>query len=281
VIGCELAAVFAELGSQVTVIELLDQLLPGEGKRVGQALQRAFKKQGIAAHVKTPVESATVGSSGVTLRLAGGATVESDLVLQSVGRRPVARGMGLEEAGVAVDQGGFVVVDDTLRTTLDGVFAAGDVAGPPLLAHWAYHEGQIAAENAVTGSRLQVDRRIVPNCVFTHPEVASCGLTEDRAAKEGIAVDVAHVRFNGNSRAVIDDEADGFVRIVCERESGAVLGASMVGPRVTELIHEVALAASARLPLDAIMRTIHAHPTLSEATGEAALSAAGRGMHSL
>jgi len=281
VIGCEFAAVFAELGSQVTVVELLEQLLPGEDKRVGQSLQRAFKKQGIAAHVKGAVESAEAQAGGVVLHLAGGVDVEADLVLQSVGRRPVARGMGFEEAGVTIDEQGFVAVDETLRTVVDGVFAAGDVAGPPLLAHWAYHEGQIAAENAVTGSHLEVDRRVVPNCVFTHPEVASCGLTEDRAAGEGIAVKVAHVRFNGNSRAVVDDEADGFVRIVCDAETDVVLGASMMGPRVTELIHEVALAASARLPLAAIVNTIHAHPTLSEATGEAALGAAGRGMHSL
>jgi dihydrolipoamide dehydrogenase len=281
VIGCEFAAVFAELGTEVTIIELLDQLLPGEDKRVGQQLQRAFKKRGIAAHVKVAVESAAATTEGMELELSNGQTVMTDLVLQSVGRRPVAREMGFEEAGVGVDERGFVVVDETLRTAVDGVFAAGDCAGPPLLAHWAYHEGQIAAENAVTGSRLEVDRRIVPNCVFTHPEVASCGLTEDRAAREGVEVTVAHVRFNGNSKAVVEDEADGFVRIVCEAETGIVLGASMVGPKVTELIHEIALAASARLPLDAIVRTIHAHPTLSEATGEAALSAAGRGMHSL
>jgi dihydrolipoamide dehydrogenase len=281
VIGCEFAAVFAELGTEVTVIELLDQLLPGEDKRVGQTLQRAFKKRGITAHVKVGVESAEATSGGIELQLANGETVTADLVLQSVGRRPVARGMGFEEAGVEVDRHGFVVVDETLRTAVEGVFAAGDCAGPPLLAHWAYHEGQIAAENAVTGSRLEVDRRIVPNCVFTHPEVASCGLTEDRAARDGIDVKVAHVRFNGNSKAVVEDEADGFVRIVCDAESGVVLGASMVGPKVTELIHEIALAASARLPLDAVMHTIHAHPTLSEAVGEAALSAGGRGMHSL
>ncbi len=198
----------------------------------------------------------------------------------SVGRRAVSEGLGYEEAGVALDRG-FVVADDTLRTAVDGVFAAGDLAGPPLLAHWAYHEGALAAENAVTGSRLAVDRRVVPNCVYSHPEVASCGLTEDRAATEGIEVDVAHFRFNANSKAVIEGEADGYVRIVTERGPGTVLGASMVGPRVTELIHEIALAATARLTLADVMATIHAHPTLSEAVGEAALSGGGRAMHGL
>lgn len=281
VIGCEFAAVFAELGSTVTVVELLDQLLPGEDKRVGKALQQAFRKRGIAAYVKTKVEAVEAGASGVTLRLEGGGTVEADLVLQSVGRRPVSAGSGLEDVGVPIGRQGFVERDETCRTPVDGVFAAGDVAGVPMLAHWAYHEGSIAAENAVTGSRLEVDRRVVPNCVFTHPEVATCGVTEDRAKARGIEVEVAHVRFNGNSKAVVEEENDGFVRIVTEAGSGVVLGASMMGPRVTELIHEVALAASNGLKLEAIERTIHAHPTLSEAVGEAALSAGGRGMHSL
>lgn len=280
VIGCEFAAIFAELGSQVTVVELLDQLLPGEDKRVAQTLQRAFKKRGIDVRVKTTVEGVDVASGAVTLRLAGGATVDADLVLQSVGRRPVSEGVGLAEVGIATERG-FVTVDETLRTSSPHVFAAGDVAGPPLLAHWAYHQGAIAAENAVTGSQIQVDRRVVPSCVFTHPEVASCGLTEVHAAQEGLAVEVAHVRFNGNSKAVVEGEEDGFVRIVAEPETGVVLGASMVGPRVTELVHELALAVSARLRLADVAATIHAHPTLSEAVGEAALSGVGKGVHSL
>jgi len=180
-----------------------------------------------------------------------------------------------------IDDRGFVVVDGALRTSLDGVFAAGDVAGPPLLAHWAYHQGAVAAENAVTGGRLEVEREIVPNCVFSSPEVASFGLTEDRAAAEGRAVEVAHVRFNGNSKAVIEGEDDGYVRIVCEPGGGRVLGASLIGPRVTELVHELALAARAGLTLADVAATIHAHPTLSEAVGEAALAGLGRGMHSL
>ena len=215
------------------------------------------------------------------MTLSTGDELQADVVLVSVGRRPVARHMGFEEAGVEVDKRGFIVADESLRTAVDGVFAAGDAAGPPLLAHWAYYQGALAAENAVTGSSLTVDRRVVPNCVFTHPEVASCGLTEDRAAAEGVEVEVAQVRFNGNSKAVIEGEDDGFVRIVVEKASGVVLGASLVGPKATELVHELALAAQNRLTLESVWRTIHAHPTLSEAVGEAALSGAGRGMHSL
>jgi dihydrolipoamide dehydrogenase len=280
VIGSEFAAIFAGLGSQVTVVELLDQLLPGEDKRVGQSLQKAFRQKGISVHVRTSVEGVEPRPAGVLVR-AGGLEIEADLVLQSVGRRPVSRGLGLEEADVQIDAAGNIVTDDALWTGVPGIFAAGDVAGPPQLAHWASHQGLIAAENAVTGSNLKHDRRVVPNCVFTDPEVASCGLTESRAAEAGIAIEVAHVRFNGNSKAVVDGDNEGFVRIVVAKEDGVVLGASMVGPHVTELIHEVALAAQNHLPLAALEHTIHAHPTLSEAVGEAVLSSVGKGMHTL
>jgi len=281
-IGCEFASIFAGLGCKVTIIEMLTQLLPEEDKRAAHTLQQAFRKAGIEMRVGTTVEEMTSGGEGdVLLTLAGGDQVSAERVLVSVGRRALSRGLGYEEAGVQLDRAGFVVTDETLRTAVDAVFAAGDLAGPPLLAHWAYHEGAVAAENAVIGGRLEVDRRIVPACVFSHPEVASCGITEDRAAAAGLEVEVASLRFNGNSKAVIEGENDGFVRIVTERGSGVVLGASLVGPKVTELVHEIALAAQQRLPLQAIAETIHAHPTLSEAIGEAALAGLGRGFHSL
>jgi dihydrolipoamide dehydrogenase len=280
VIGCEFASIFARLGARVTVIELLDQLLPGEDKRVGRALQTAFKKASIEVRLKAGVEDVDQHDAGVTLRLADGAQVTAGSVLVAVGRRPVTAGLGYEQAGVRLERG-FVATDETLRTAVDGVFAAGDLAGPPLLAHWAYHQGAIAAANAVTGARTPCDRSVVPNCVFSAPEVASFGLTEDRAAAAGREVQVAHTRFNPNSKAVIDGEADGFVRIVCEPGGGRVLGASLVGPHVTELVHELALAAHSGLGLDAVAELIHAHPTLSEAVGEAALGAFGRGQHSL
>lgn len=281
VIGCEFASVFARLGAAVTVVEMLDQLLPGEDKRTGRTLQQAFKKNGIAVHVKTAVEAAASSQAGVTVSLAGGRELSAARVLVAVGRKPVSAGLGYEEAGVEIDARGFVVTDETCRTTLGGVFAAGDVAGPPLLAHWAYHQGMIAAENAVTGSRLACDRSLVPNCVFSSPEVASCGLTEDAAAAAGVKHEVAQVRFNGNSKAVIEGEPDGFVRLVCEPGGGRVLGASLIGPHVTELVHELALAVHSGLALADVAATIHAHPTLAEAVGEAALGGLGRGVHSL
>ena len=281
VIGCELASVFARLGTEVTVVEMLDQLLPGEDKRTGRTLQQAFKKQGIGVYVKTAVEAAASTEAGVGVSLAGGRELTAAHVLVAVGRKPLSTGMGYVEAGVEIDGRGFVVADETCRTTLGGVFAAGDVAGPPLLAHWAYHQGMVAAENAVTGSALECDRSLIPNCVFSSPEVASCGLNEDAAAAAGVAHEVAQVRFNGNSKAVIEGEPDGFARVVCEPGGGRVLGASLVGPHVTELVHELALAVHAGLTLRDVAATIHAHPTLAEAMGEAALGGLGRGVHSL
>jgi dihydrolipoamide dehydrogenase len=290
VIGCEFASVFSALGTKVTIVEMLDQLVPGESKRVARTVQQAFKKAGMDIFLKTAVEEAdgqagggpeSGADSGLRLRLTDGHELTTAAVLVAVGRRPVTRNMGLEEAGVQLDERGFVVVDEALHTTLDGVFAAGDVAGPPMLAHWAYHQGAIAAENAVTGSRLVCDRSAIPAAMFSSPEVAVCGLTEERAAAEGREVQVAHARLNSNSKAVIGGDIDGFVRIVCEPGGGRVLGAAIVGPHASELIHEVVLAIHSGLTLGDIMSTIHAHPTLAEAVGEASLSGLGRGLHSL
>ncbi len=282
VIGCEFASIFAELGTRVTIIEMLDQLVPGEDRRAAAALSQAFRKAGIESRLKTMVEGVDVSSPDtVALALADGSPVDAELVLVSVGRSPVSRGLGLEEAGVELDEHGFVVTGDTQRTTLDGVFAAGDVAGPPLLAHWAYRQGAAAAENAVLGGHVAVDSRFVPNCIFSQPEVASFGVSEAAAKAENLPTVVAQVRFNGNSKAVIEGESDGYIRIIARADDRRVIGASLVGPHVTELVHELVLAAQAGLTLDDVAETIHAHPTLAEAVGEAALGVVGRGMHTL
>ncbi len=282
VIGCEFASIYAELGTRVTVVEMLDRLLPLEDRRASAALTRAFAGAGIQSRVKTRVERLDLSQPGqVSLELSEGAAVEASLVLVSIGRAPLSRGIGLEEAGVELDGQGFIVTDRRQRTSLAGVFAAGDVAGPPLLAHWAYRQGAVAAENAVTGAAVEVDARFVPNCIFSHPEVASFGTSEDQARAENLPIEVAQVRFNANSKAVIEGEAEGYIRIITRADDGRVIGASLVGPRVTELVHELVLAARAGLTLADVADTIHAHPTLAEAVGEAALGGVGRGMHTL
>jgi dihydrolipoamide dehydrogenase len=282
VIGCEFASIFAALGVRVTVVEMLAQLLPGEDRRAAAALTQAFRKAGVESRLKARVERVDLSNpDAVGLALADGSVVEAALALVCVGRSPVSRGLGYEEAGLALDERGFVVTDDTQRTSLDGVFAAGDVCGPPLLAHWAYQQGAVAAENAVSGGRGAVDRRFVPNCIFSHPEVASFGTTEDQAKAADLPITVAQVRFNGNSKAVIEGESDGYIRIIARADDRRVIGASLVGPHVTELVHELVLAAQAGLTLDDVAATIHAHPTLAEGVGEAALGALGRGLHTL
>jgi dihydrolipoamide dehydrogenase len=282
VIGCEFAAIFAELGVRVTIVELLDRLIAGEDRRAAAALSQSFRRAGIESLVKTRVERLELAQPDrVALVLGDGAAIEAALVLVCVGRSPVSDGLGLEEAGVELDERGFVVTDDTQRTSLAGVFAAGDVAGPPLLAHWAYRQGAAAAENAVRGGRLAVDRRFVPNCIFSHPEVASFGTSEDEAKATNLPIKVAQVRFNGNSKAVIEGENEGYIRIVARADDERVIGASLVGPHVTELVHELVLAARGGLTLADVADTIHAHPTLAEAVGEAALGGVGRGMHTL
>jgi dihydrolipoamide dehydrogenase len=282
VIGCEFASIFAELGVSVTIIEMLDRLIAGEDRRASAALTQSFRRAGVESLVKTSVERLELSAPArVGLVVGSGATVEAALVLVCVGRSPASSGLGLEEAGVEIDDRGFVVTDDTQRTTLDGVFAAGDVAGPPLLAHWAYRQGAAAAENAVLDGRLAVDRRFVPNAIFSHPEVASFGMSEEQAKAENLPIAVAQVRFNGNSKAVIEGENDGYIRVVARADDRRVIGASLVGLHVTELVHELVLAAQAGLTLDDVAGTIHAHPTLAEGVGEAALGAVGRGMHTL
>jgi dihydrolipoamide dehydrogenase len=282
VIGCEFASIFAALGVRVTVVEMLAQLLAGEDRRAAAALTQAFRKAGVESRLKARVERVDLSNpDAVGLALADGSVVEAALALVCVGRSPVSRGLGYEEAGLALDERGFVVTDDTQRTSLDGVFAAGDVCGPPLLAHWAYQQGAVAAENAVSGGRGAVDRRFVPNCIFSHPEVASFGTSEDQAKAAELPITVAQVRFNGNSKAVIEGESDGYIRIIARADDRRVIGASLVGPHVTELVHELVLAAQAGLTLDDVAATIHAHPTLAEGVGEAALGALGRGLHTL
>ncbi len=282
VIGCEFAAIYAELGVPTTIVEMLDRLLPAEDRRASAALTRAFQIAGVQSRVHTRVERLELPPVGpVGLVLSDGATVAAALVLVSVGRAPLSRGLGFVEAGVELDEAGFVVTDATQRTALDGVFAAGDLAGPPLLAHWAYRQGATAAENAVLGSALEVDRRFVPNCIFSYPEVASFGTSEDEAKTQNLPVKVAQVRFNANSKAVIEGENDGYIRIVARADDERLIGASLVGPHATELVAELVLAAQAGLTLGDVAATIHAHPTLAEGVGEAVLGALGRGMHTL
>jgi len=278
-IGCEFACIFSALGTQVIMVEMMEQILPQEDRRLAGYLAQSLSKQGIRILTKTVVDAITeYRPTGVMARLTNGETVAAEKVLVSIGRTPNTRGIGLEEAGVAINDRGFVQVDACLRTTVPNIYAVGDCKGGQLLAHIAAAEGLCAAEN-VHGANKQMDYNVVPSCIYTIPEVASVGLTPDRAAAAGIAVNTGRFSFGASGKALAMGQAQGFVQLVVDKATNRLLGAQIFGPHATDLIHEAALAIRNGLTAAQVAETIHAHPTLSEAIMEAAYGALGRAIH--
>jgi dihydrolipoamide dehydrogenase len=281
-IGMEFADVFASFGSEVTVIEALDRVLPLEDEESSKAVARAYKKRGIKLMEGAMVEKAETGKTKVKLSIktAKGATerVEFERVLVAVGRAAVLDDLGLEEAGVKVEKG-FIAVDEKLRTSVEGVYAIGDCAGPPLLAHKASHEGIAAAEHIAGDEHAGVDYTNIPAVTYCHPEVASCGLTEAQAREAGHEIDVGKFPFTANGRARTSGETDGFVKIIRDRRYGEVLGAHIVGSHASELIGEFIVGRHLETTAEELDRAMHPHPTLSEAIAEAALASLGHALH--
>jgi dihydrolipoamide dehydrogenase len=276
-IGTEWASLFASLGARVTVVEIMDQLLPGADPDAAKELLRGFKKRKIALHLGTKVASLERGAKEVKVLLEGGKEVVAQKVLVSVGRRPEVgdtRGSG---CGVA-PEGGRVVVDASTRTAVPGIHAIGDVTGQIMLAHFASHQGLVAAEN-LTGGEREVDRFAVPACVFTEPEVAWVGHTVEGAQKAGIDVKVGSFPFRALGRAHAAEEVWGFVKILAEKSTSKVVGFHAVGPRATDLVGEGALAVRYGLTAQQVEETIHAHPTFPEAVAEAAGDVFGLAIH--
>ena len=281
-VGCEWANVFHAFGSKVTLVELLPNLLPVEDEEMGKALGRSFSRRGIDVRTGAKVERIEEGQDGARLCTvvdnAGKAEqVAVDLVLIGVGRRPVTDGLGLEQAGVKLERG-WVIVDDQLRTNLDGVYAIGDLTAKKLLAHLASHQGIVAAENAA-GHGATMDYKVVPGCTYTHPEVASVGLTEAQARAAGHDVQVGRFPFSASARAMTAGDTEGLVKVVADAKYGELLGVHIIGPEASEMIPESALALRLEATLEDVTATIHAHPTLGEATMEAALAATGASIH--
>jgi dihydrolipoamide dehydrogenase len=277
-IGCEFASLLIDLGSSVDLFEVVDQVLPGAEPGAAKLLDRALRRRGVSIRTGVGVEPAEVTDSGVTVRF-GDQSVEVDVVLVSVGREPLTSGIGLEEAGVGMDRG-FVIVDPvTMETNVPGVYAVGDiVAGTPQLAHAGFAEGIAAVTHFATGVPAPVEYRAVPLVVYTHPEVASVGLTEAQAREAGLDVEIHDHGFGGVGRALIKGETQGLVRLIVERD-GPIVGATVVGPSAGELIHELMYSVGwEALPAEAAA-FIHAHPTLAEAVGETLLTASGRSLH--
>jgi dihydrolipoamide dehydrogenase len=283
VIGLELGSVWRRLGSQVTVVEFLDRILPGLDSEVGRQSQRILEKQGIAFKLASKVTG--VDSSGGTLKATvepakGGAaeTIEADIVLVATGRVPYTEGLGLDEAGVKKDNRGRVVVDAHLATNVKGIYAIGDVIAGPMLAHKAEDEGVAVAE-ILAGQAGHVNYDVIPNVVYTFPEIASVGKTEEELKEAGTAYNTGKFPFTANGRAKANHQTDGFVKILADAKTDRVLGVHIVGADAGNMIAEAAVAMEFGASAEDIARTCHAHPTLPEAVKEAALAVAKRAIH--
>ena len=273
-IGLEMGSVWSRLGAAVEVVEYLDAVLPGADGEISRQLERALKRQGLKFHLSTRASGVEAGADGAQLHLESSkdgktSTVECDCVLVAVGRRPHTEGLGLEEAGVGRDRSGFVTVDDDYRTTVDGIYAIGDVIPGPMLAHKAEAEG-VAAVERMAGLGSSVNYGAIPNVVYTHPEVASVGLTEEQAREAGREVKTGRHSFRANARAHTMNAPDGFVKVVAEADSDRLLGVHILGPQASHLIAEAVVALEFGGSAEDLARTVHAHPSLSEVVREAA-----------
>jgi dihydrolipoamide dehydrogenase len=280
-IGLELGSVWMRLGADVTVLEFMDRAVPLMDKRSGTLLQRALTKQGMKFHFQTTAKGARVDGDQVVVTIEeAGATRDErcDVLLVAVGRRPYTEGLGAREVGVAFDERGRVIVGEYYATNVPGIFAIGDVIAGPMLAHKAEEEG-IAAVERMAGIAGHVAYECVPNVVYTWPELASVGLSEDEAKQKGHEVRVGTFPFLANGRAKAMGERDGQVAIVADQATDRVLGAHIIGPRASDLIAEIATAMEMGASAEDIARSVHAHPTLPEAVREAALGVDGRAIH--
>ena len=282
-IGMEFADVFASFGSKITIVEALDRILPLEDAEISKFMERVYKKRGMEIHTGARFEKAELEKDGVTVTFKDGKgksqTVHVDRVLSAIGRVPNSGDLGLDKAGVKTDDGGFIVVDEHLRTNVDGVYAIGDVAGHQLLAHKASHEGIVCVEHIVGKGHGTVDYGNVPNCTYCHPEVASVGLTEEQAKEQGHDIEVGKFPWVGNGRAVAAGHTDGFVKVIRDKKYSEILGAHIVGPHATELIAEFVVGRHLESTVEEMEKAMHPHPTLSEGVAEGALTALGRPIH--
>ena len=281
-IGVEFATVYAAFGAKVTIVEMLPTIVPLEDPEIGKALATAFVKQGMVVKTGTRVTQIAASASGYKLSLAAGdatETIEAAKVLVAVGRIPFTEGLGLDRIGVAMDRRA-IKVDRKMRTSVPGVYAIGDSVAGIMLAHVASSEGEVAVENAL-GHESEMDYRAVPNTVFCQPQVASVGMTEEAARKAGYDVQVGRFPFLAVAKAVAAGHTDGFVKVVAETKYGQVLGIQMIGASVADLIGEATMAINLETTIEDFAKTIHAHPTTTEAIKEAALDAAGRPIHIL
>jgi len=284
VIGLELGSVWSRLGAKVTVIEYLDRILPGMDGEVAKSMQRILEKQGLQFKLASKVTSAKTSSGGAALSVepASGGKAESikaDVVLVAVGRRANTDGLGLNQAGVKTDERGRVLADAHYQTNVSGIYAIGDVIAGPMLAHKAEEDG-VACVEMIAGQKPHVDYNLVPGVVYTTPEVAAIGQTEEQLKTAGVKYNVGKFNYIANGRARAMNATEGFVKILADAQSDRILGAHIIGASAGEIIHEIAVAMEFGGSAEDLARTCHAHPTLSEIIKEAALAVAGRQIHS-
>lgn len=283
VIGLEMGTVWSRLGSEVTVIEYLDKILPGMDEEVSKTMKKVLEKQGLTFKLGAKVTSAKAGKTDVKLTVepaAGGKEekITADVLLVAVGRRPYTDGLGLAEAGVTMDNRGRINVDAHYQTNIKGIYAIGDVITGPMLAHKAEDEGVVLAEH-LAGIKGHIDYNKIPSVVYTWPECAAVGFTEEQLKADKVSYSVGKFPFMANGRARAMNSTDGFVKILTDKETNKILGAHIVGPNAGELLAEVTLAMEFGATAEDIALTCHSHPTLSEAVKEAAMAASGKPIH--
>ena len=281
VIGVEIAALYGVLGTQVTVVELLPEILPGIDSEIAESLKQSLTKQGVVFMNGAKLDSVKQAANGLSAKVMVGdeaREVVAEIVLVAVGRRAFIDGVGTEAAGVKTERG-KVVVDANYQTNVPGIYAIGDCNGITMLAHAASHQGIAAVEHAMGHSTAGHGQPIVPACIYTSPEAAAVGITEDKAKEQGIAYKKGVFPLAGNGKSMIDEGESGFIKILAGAKYGEILGVHMVGPRVTEMIGEATLAMRLEATVDELVTTIHAHPTVAESIGEAALAVDGLAIH--
>jgi dihydrolipoamide dehydrogenase len=277
VIGMEFASMLSSLGTQVTVVEMLPQILAMEDPMLVRVLQGALQKQGVAFHLDTKVEKVERTAAGVRVQISGGSSVEAERVLIATGRSLNSRAIGLDAVGVKAERGA-IRVNERMETSVPGVYAIGDVTGISLLAHVASMQGLVAAANA-TGGKAAMDYSAIPNCIYTDPEIASVGLSEPKAKEQGRAVKVGRFNFAALGKAMCIGETIGMVKVVADGQTDKVLGVGIVGPHATDIIAEGVLAIRHGLTVTQVAEAIHSHPTLPEAVGEAMHDVHGQALH--
>ena len=281
VIGVELASVYRGLGTEVQVIEMLDDICIAMDPTIRKFLLRALKQQGIEFHLSATVKSARMEGDALNVEFeVGGApkSLQGDIVLVAVGRRPFTVGLGLEQIGIETNKRGFIVIDGSFRTSQEHIFAIGDVVEGPMLAHKAMDEGTAAAE-MIAGKKAWVNYLAIPNVIYTHPEAAAVGMIETEAKEAGLDLLIGTAYFKANARARCMDDTEGLVKILGDKKSRKIVGLHILGPHASEMIGEGVMAIDRRATIEEIAMASHAHPTLTESIKEAAMDALGYAMH--